>query len=134
MTDLRCEALERAKRRRARRRRATPFAVSAAVAIGGVGALAWVAPRTGAADVAASPASASSKLAAQLSAAATTLHRLESTLAAQQGQIAAIASEPIPGTSSSAMAALPPLPAIPAPISVAPPAVHATTGASSAVP
>ncbi|MHB8330557.1 MAG: hypothetical protein ACYDD6_13195 [Acidimicrobiales bacterium] len=128
-TDLRGEVARLELRSRARRRRATPLAVSALVALGGVGALAWVAPRAGR-PASTQPVASSASMAGHLSADTSALNQLESGLAALQSEIDTMATGPVPEVSSAPLPALAPLPqALPI---TAPPPVHVTTGASSA--
>lgn len=131
MIDLRATGRRRSRRLQERRRKATPLAASVAVAVGSVGALAWVAPRTEGKSPHSSISPSASE-AAYLASETATLQKLAATIAAQQAAVTAMAQQPgfdlsAPATAPPAAGPLPSLPAISLP---PPPAVHATTGAS----
>lgn len=132
MTDRR-EALERAGRVRVRRRRVTPVAVSAAVAAGGIGALAWVAPRTGTPATHGTPSAHQSALLEGLKNDEAAMVRLHEELSEAQSQVTALAAAPVPGASSVPASPPAPLPSLSLPVLSPPPPVHATTGASGAI-
>lgn len=135
-TDARRARRTTAARLSAVRRGATPWAVSTAIAVGGIGALAWVAPRTTAPARPQGDAT-SSLLSSHLQSEESALAQLEKTLATEEQAVASIGSQPGPsvgtGAAATPTAQAAPVPAL-APISLPPPPVHATTGASSAVP
>lgn len=131
MIDLRSTGRRRLRRLQERRRKTTPLAASVALALGSVGALAWVAPRTGVKDGHSSTSQGASD-AGYLASETAALQRLAATVAAQQAAVAALAQQPGFDLSAPAAAAPPaaPPPSLPAISLPPPPAVHATTGAS----
>ncbi|MDA8393370.1 MAG: hypothetical protein M0Z87_11375 [Actinomycetota bacterium] len=113
-----------------------PVAIGGIVASSAVSALFWVAPRVPIPSSSA-PTPSSTSDAAAVAAAAADLSRLNRAVAAENAQIAQLASLPVPQPSAagSSTVSLPALSAVPSIGSMSipsgpPPAVQATTGAS----